>query len=163
MTLMFSPRGGTAVVQSKYRSKERVFEVDGNGVRRLKYAVDAPIPEDEARRQGLVGVNVSERDRAAAQTAKQPTGDGAIRGEGRAPGDPSPAGSTKDEIEAPAERAAARTVPDPVKAAAKATPRAASTRTATKATAAKAAPATKATAAKPTKKAAATRVRTPRS
>lgn len=39
---------------SKYRSKERVYETGPNGVTFLKYPVGAPIPEDEARRQGLV-------------------------------------------------------------------------------------------------------------
>lgn len=40
---------------SKYRSTERVYETGPNGITFLKYPVGAPIPEDEARRQGLVG------------------------------------------------------------------------------------------------------------
>lgn len=76
---------------SKYRSKERVT-VEVDGIRRLKYAVGDPIPEDEARRQGLLdgaaeGVEVD-------PATGLPSGDGAILGEGRAPGEPSKDGST---------------------------------------------------------------------
>lgn len=41
-------------MSSKYRSTERVYG-EVNGVRTLLYPVGAPIPEDEARRQGLIG------------------------------------------------------------------------------------------------------------
>lgn len=43
---------------SKHVSRERVYQ-DINGVRTLVYAVGAPIPEDEARRQGLVGAETA--------------------------------------------------------------------------------------------------------
>lgn len=43
---------------SKYRSRERVYR-DINGVRTLVYPVGAPIPEDEARRQGVLGAETA--------------------------------------------------------------------------------------------------------
>lgn len=64
---------------SRYRSRERVYETGPNGITFLKYPVGAPIPEDEARRQGLLGADtaaVSEddvEDKAVRPGASMPT------------------------------------------------------------------------------------------
>ena len=64
---------------SKYRSRERVYETLANGITVLKYPVGAPIPDEEARRQGLVGADtaaVSEddvEDKAIRPGASMPT------------------------------------------------------------------------------------------
>jgi len=44
---------------SKYRSRERVYETLANGITVLKYPVGAPIPDEEARRQGLIGADTA--------------------------------------------------------------------------------------------------------
>jgi hypothetical protein len=43
-----------ARMAKQWRSRERVYDTDVHGISFLKYPVGALIPEDEARRQGLV-------------------------------------------------------------------------------------------------------------
>lgn len=93
----------------QYRSVERVYGVDANGIDFLKYPVGALIPEDEARRQGLV----------EAETAKvtAPAGDGAAEGQKvAAPGASAPVPAQRVTVpkaaaKAPAKKAAVKKAP----------------------------------------------------
>lgn len=65
---------------NEHLSKERVFEDDAKGVSRLKYAIGDPIPEDEARRQGLIP-----RESASKAVTKPPHHKAQTSAENKAP------------------------------------------------------------------------------